>query len=306
MLLIVYATTIFLTASLLFVAQPMFAKMVLPLLGGSPAVWTTRLASYPPALPAGYPYAHATPSWLGARRHAALHRARARRSVPGAFDRPRRAPAPALGAAGPGPLEPHAERDHVHLGRRRGHPAALGDSPGDLSPHLRPRVRAAAPRAPRPRGPRAAHRAPGARRRAREARQPAAPPDHGAPSGGLLRGGDGVPRPAGARPPAARAPDRVLSLALGGWRPRRGLQRAGRAARLRQRGRVSADRGFGVPARAGSPGWRPRAGCARRRTARGHRRGDGGTDRGDGVGRAGGRARRRAAGARCARPAVLP
>src|SRR5436190_9202623 len=430
MLLIVYATTIFLTASLLFVVQPMFAKMVLPLLGGSPAVWTTCLVFYQAALLAGYLYAHATTSWLGVRRQAALHvglvllpllllpigipsgwtppaaaspipwllallavavglpffvvsttspllqKWFAGTGHPSAGDpyflyaasnlgsmlgllgypvllEPRlrlaeqsrlwsggyllllvftlacavllwRSPVPALadpsrerltglaarrrlrlGAAGPGPLEPHAERDHVHLGRRRGHPAALGDSPGDLSPHLRPRVRAAAPRAPRPHGPRATHRAPGARRRAREARQPAAPPDHGAPSGGLLRGGDGVPRRAGARPPAARAPDRVLSLALGGWRPRRGLQRAGRPARPRQRGRASADRGFGVPARAGSPGWRPRAGCARRRTARGHRRGDGGTDRGDGVGRAGGRARRPAAGARRARHAVL-
>src|SRR3989442_351824 len=73
MLLIVYATTIFLTASLLFVVQPMFAKMVLPLLGGSPAVWNTCLVFYQAALLAGYLYAHATPSWLGVRRQAALH-----------------------------------------------------------------------------------------------------------------------------------------------------------------------------------------------------------------------------------------
>src|SRR2546422_176770 len=65
MLLIVYATTIFLTASLLFVVQPMFAKMVLPLLGGSPAVWNTCLVFYQAALLAGYLYAHATTSWLG-------------------------------------------------------------------------------------------------------------------------------------------------------------------------------------------------------------------------------------------------
>src|SRR5437016_6115733 len=73
MLLIVYATTIFLTASLLFVVQPMFAKMVLPLLGGSPAVWNTCLVFYQAALLAGYLYAHATTSWLGVRRQAALH-----------------------------------------------------------------------------------------------------------------------------------------------------------------------------------------------------------------------------------------
>src|SRR6266513_423944 len=53
MLLIVYATTIFLTASLLFVVQPMFARMVLPLLGGSPAVWNTCLVFYQAALHVG-------------------------------------------------------------------------------------------------------------------------------------------------------------------------------------------------------------------------------------------------------------
>src|SRR6266480_4508584 len=73
MLLIVYTTTIFLTASLLFVVQPMFARMVLPLLGGSPAVWNTCLVFYQAALLAGYLYAHATTSWLGVRRQAALH-----------------------------------------------------------------------------------------------------------------------------------------------------------------------------------------------------------------------------------------
>src|SRR5207249_1273947 len=73
MLLAVYATTIFVTAALLFLVQPMFARMVLPLLGGSPAVWNTCLVFYQAALLAGYLYAHATTSWLGARRQAALH-----------------------------------------------------------------------------------------------------------------------------------------------------------------------------------------------------------------------------------------
>src|SRR2546426_9314061 len=73
MLLVVYATTTFLTASLLFLVQPMFARMVLPLLGGSPAVWNTCLVFYQAAVLAGYLYAHATTSWLGVRRQAALH-----------------------------------------------------------------------------------------------------------------------------------------------------------------------------------------------------------------------------------------
>ena len=39
--LLLYSATIFLGAGLLFVVQPMVGKMVLPLLGGTPAVWST-------------------------------------------------------------------------------------------------------------------------------------------------------------------------------------------------------------------------------------------------------------------------
>ena len=35
----IFTATIFLSALLLFSVQPMFAKMVLPVLGGAPAVW---------------------------------------------------------------------------------------------------------------------------------------------------------------------------------------------------------------------------------------------------------------------------
>src|SRR6266566_7395342 len=73
MLLIVYATTIFLTASLLFVVEPMFAKMVLPLLGGSPAVWNTCVLFFQSMLLLGYLYAHLGPRLLGVRRHAIFH-----------------------------------------------------------------------------------------------------------------------------------------------------------------------------------------------------------------------------------------
>ncbi len=34
-----FVATVFLSAALLFVVQPMFTKMVLPRLGGAPAVW---------------------------------------------------------------------------------------------------------------------------------------------------------------------------------------------------------------------------------------------------------------------------
>lgn len=68
-----YALTICASAALLFLVQPMFARMVLPLLGGSPAVWNTAMVFFQAALLAGYAYAHAGAAWLGVRRHAALH-----------------------------------------------------------------------------------------------------------------------------------------------------------------------------------------------------------------------------------------
>jgi hypothetical protein len=68
-----FALTLCLAAALLFWVQPMFAKMVLPLLGGSPAVWNTCMVFFQAALLAGYGYAHLAPARLGLRRHAALH-----------------------------------------------------------------------------------------------------------------------------------------------------------------------------------------------------------------------------------------
>jgi hypothetical protein len=38
---VLFALTLFVSSALLFLIQPMFAKMVLPLLGGTPAVWNT-------------------------------------------------------------------------------------------------------------------------------------------------------------------------------------------------------------------------------------------------------------------------
>lgn len=53
-----FAATVFASATLVFLVQPMIAKLVLPLLGGSPAVWNTSLAFFQAALLAGYGYAH--------------------------------------------------------------------------------------------------------------------------------------------------------------------------------------------------------------------------------------------------------
>jgi hypothetical protein len=47
--------------------------MVLPLLGGAPAVWNTCMVFFQAALLAGYAYVHAAPAWLGVRRQAVLH-----------------------------------------------------------------------------------------------------------------------------------------------------------------------------------------------------------------------------------------
>ena len=53
-----FAATMFVSAALLFLMEPMFAKMVLPLLGGTPAVWNTCLVFFQTMLLAGYAYAH--------------------------------------------------------------------------------------------------------------------------------------------------------------------------------------------------------------------------------------------------------
>jgi hypothetical protein len=45
-----YALAVFLSAALLFVVEPMVGKMVLPILGGAPAVWTTCLLFFQAAL----------------------------------------------------------------------------------------------------------------------------------------------------------------------------------------------------------------------------------------------------------------
>jgi hypothetical protein len=53
-----FTATTFLSALLLFAIQPMFAKMVLPVLGGSPSVWSVSVFFFQAALLAGYLYAH--------------------------------------------------------------------------------------------------------------------------------------------------------------------------------------------------------------------------------------------------------
>ena len=73
LLVTVFAAAIFLNAALLFSVQPLFTKMVLPLLGGSPAVWNTCLLFFQALLLGGYLYAHLTSRWLSSKTQAILH-----------------------------------------------------------------------------------------------------------------------------------------------------------------------------------------------------------------------------------------
>lgn len=68
-----FSITLFLSAALLFCIQPLVAKLLLPQLGGTPAVWNTCMVFFQVLLLAGYAYAHAATAWLGVRRQILLH-----------------------------------------------------------------------------------------------------------------------------------------------------------------------------------------------------------------------------------------
>ncbi len=67
------AATLFLSAFLLFSVQPFFAKLVLPRLGGSPAVWSVAMVFFQSVLLAGYGYAHFLTSRLPLRIAVLVH-----------------------------------------------------------------------------------------------------------------------------------------------------------------------------------------------------------------------------------------
>jgi hypothetical protein len=69
----VYSATVFLSAALLFFLEPMFSKMVLPLLGGSSAVWSVAMVVFQGLLLAGYLYAHLLTRFLQPRTAAMVH-----------------------------------------------------------------------------------------------------------------------------------------------------------------------------------------------------------------------------------------
>ena len=73
LMLAAFASTMFVSALLLFGVQPMFAKMVLPKLGGSAAVWSIALVFFQAVLLAGYAYAHVLAKFLAVRTAALVH-----------------------------------------------------------------------------------------------------------------------------------------------------------------------------------------------------------------------------------------
>ena len=69
---LLFTGTIFLGSFLLFLTQPMVARMALPHLGGAPAVWNSAMLLYQALLLAGYGYAHWLGRWPG-RSQAGIH-----------------------------------------------------------------------------------------------------------------------------------------------------------------------------------------------------------------------------------------
>jgi hypothetical protein len=71
--LFLFSVSMFLSATLLFVVEPMVGKMLMPLLGGTPAVWNTCVVFFQIMLLAGYLYAHAALRYLSRRKQIVLH-----------------------------------------------------------------------------------------------------------------------------------------------------------------------------------------------------------------------------------------
>ena len=72
-LILLFAGTLFVSASLMFVLQPLFGKLMLPLLGGSPAVWNTCMVFYQMLVFLGYLYAHYISTRLAHKRQIQVH-----------------------------------------------------------------------------------------------------------------------------------------------------------------------------------------------------------------------------------------
>ena len=72
-MLIFFAATLFVSAFLLFLVQPMIGKMILPQLGGTPQVWNTCMMFFQLMLLAGYAYSHNVTSKLPVKKQLFVH-----------------------------------------------------------------------------------------------------------------------------------------------------------------------------------------------------------------------------------------
>jgi SAM-dependent methyltransferase len=70
-----FAATMFVSGFLLFLVEPMVARMVLPILGGVPMVWNGCVVFFQIVMLAGYGYAFAASRWLHLRHQVVLHAA---------------------------------------------------------------------------------------------------------------------------------------------------------------------------------------------------------------------------------------
>ena len=70
---LLHAATVFLSAFLLFLVQPLLAKQILPWFGGAAIVWTLCMVFFQLVLLLGYAYAHWLSSRLGGRRQSVIH-----------------------------------------------------------------------------------------------------------------------------------------------------------------------------------------------------------------------------------------
>ncbi|MCI0463946.1 MAG: hypothetical protein L0Z62_43995 [Gemmataceae bacterium] len=73
MALLFFAITLFVSAFLLFLVQPIIGKMILPKLGGTPQVWNTCMVFFQTALLAGYFYTHAVSTYFNTRKQIIIH-----------------------------------------------------------------------------------------------------------------------------------------------------------------------------------------------------------------------------------------
>lgn len=72
-MLLIFALTLFCSATLLFMIQPLVGKLILPLLGGTPEVWNTCMLFFQTMLLAGYLYSHLSTKYLGTKKQTILH-----------------------------------------------------------------------------------------------------------------------------------------------------------------------------------------------------------------------------------------